>query len=308
MILTVTLNPAIDRVYFVDNLDIGEVNRPADMTYTAGGKGLNVSRVATLIGEKVDATGFVAGYNGQFICDDIQKIGIGNKFVQIDGETRICINITDRSNGKSTEVLEKGPVVSEADCDKFIDFYTKNISNYDVISISGSMPKGVPTDFYAKLVEIAKQQGKKIVVDTSGDALVSVIKAKPYMVKPNKYELSKYLGREISTLDDVKAAAKELFESGISFPVISLGKDGCIAYIDNKCYHFISPDVKTVNTVGSGDSFIAGVVAGLVRGMNGIDIMKLANACGTANTQFSQTGMVSKELVDKFFKEVVYTC
>ena len=299
MILTITANPAIDRVYFVDDFEIGEVHRPERMTYSAGGKGLNVARVSKFLGEDVICMGFTGGYNGKFIQNEVSKLGIINAFTEIRGETRVCVNISVKS-GKSGEILEPGPEVFDDEISNFIIAFEENITKCDIISVSGSLPLGVPSDFYASLTEIAKKHNKKIIVDTSGDALLKVIEAKPFMIKPNKFELSKFLGRET----DIKEALLLLNDKGIQFPLISLGKDGAAALIDGKFYKFSTPDIPVVNTVGSGDSTIAGICTAISRGEDYISAIKLGMACGTANTQFSQTGTVSRELAEKYYKEI----
>ena len=303
MILTVTANPTIDRVYFVDNFEFGKVHRVESVARSAGGKGINVARVASIIGAQSAAMGFVGGYTGEFIKSEVGKLGIKNLFTDIRGETRTCVNISD-SNGKSGEILESGPEISEEEKNKFIKEYTGNIESYNVICVSGSLPKGLTSDFYAELVFVAKEKGKKIIVDTSGKALEKILESKPYMVKPNNDEIAVLMNKEIKSDEHIKEALLFLLEKGVEVPFISMGKDGAAAMIDNKCYKFIAPRVQVVNTVGSGDSTVAGVVAGIDMGCSVTDAIKLGMAAGVANTQFEQTGFVTKELVDKFFDQI----
>ena len=189
MILTVTANPTIDRVYIIEDFEIGKVHRAGKVSRSAGGKGINVARVCHILGRETAAMGFVGGYTGEFIKSEVEKQGIKNLFTEISGETRTCVNVSDKS-GKSGEILEAGPEVAEAEKEKFIAEFTENIKDYDIICVSGSMPRGLDTDFYKELVRIAKEQGKKIIVDTSGKALEEIINEKPYMVKPNNDDLS----------------------------------------------------------------------------------------------------------------------
>ena len=303
MILTVTANPTIDRVYFVDDFEFGKVHRVESVARSAGGKGINVARVATIIGSQTGAMGFVGGYTGEFIKSEVEKQGIKNLFTQIEGETRTCVNISDES-GKSGEILESGPEISEEEKIKFINEYTKNIEDYQIICISGSLPKGLTSDFYSELVRIAKEKGKKVVVDTSGKALEEIFASKPYMVKPNNDEIAALMKQEIKSDEQIKQALRFLYDKGVEVPFVSLGKDGAAAMIDKRCYRFISPKVQVVNTVGSGDSSVAGVVAGLDMGYSLSDAIKLGMAAGTANTQFGQTGFVTKEIVDKYFNQI----
>ncbi len=303
MILTITANPTVDRVYFVDSFKMGEVHRPERMVYSAGGKGLNVARVAHIMGESTAAMGFVGGFNGEYIKSELQKLGIKTDFTQVDGETRVCVNISDK-HGLSGEILEKGPSVTQAQREEFLNAFENHADDYDIICASGSLPKGLDSSFYCEIVRISKAYDKRVVVDASGKVLEDVIEANPFMIKPNRYELSLLMKKEIQSIDDVKNALSFLHEKGIELPLITLGKDGAMAYIDGEFYKFNSPDVKVKNTVGSGDSTVAGIATGLRRGMNVIDSIKLGMAAGTANTRFEETGMVSQELVEQYYKEV----
>ena len=303
MILTITANPTVDRVYFVDDFKMGDVHRPERMVYSAGGKGLNVARVSHIMGEDSAAMGFVGGFNGEYIKSELEKLGIETAFTQVDGETRVCVNISDK-NGLSGEILEKGPVVTKEQTDEFLIQFESRVKECDIICASGSLPQGVDSSFYCEIIRIAKENNKNAIIDASGKVLEDVIEAKPFMIKPNRYELSLLMKKEIESIDDVKTALLFLDEKGVELPLITLGKDGAMAYIDGKFYKFNSPDVQVKNTVGSGDSTVAGIATGLRRGMSTVDCIKLGMAAGTANTQFEETGVVSQELVEKYYKEV----
>ena len=300
MILTVTANPTVDRVYFVDDFETGKVHRAKRISRSAGGKGINVARVAEILGCNVGAMGFVGGYTGDFIVSEMENQGVKNLFTHIKGETRTCVNITD-ADGASGEILEEGPEILEEEKNRFIKAFSECVQDYDVICVSGSLPKGLTSDFYKELVKISKDNGKKIIVDTGGKALEEILASKPYMVKPNQDELSVLMNKEIKTDEDVKEALFYLLEKGVEIPFISRGKDGAAALIDGKCYKFLPPEVKVINTVGSGDSTVSGVAVGLDMGYNIETSIKLGIASGTANTQFEQTGIVTKELVEKYF-------
>jgi tagatose 6-phosphate kinase len=301
MILVLTMNPALDNVYSIKDFEIGKVFRPDDMTVTPGGKGLNVTRVINELGVPVIATGFLGGANGKRIKKLLDRISINNSFVFIKEETRNCINIINQDK-ISTEILEDGPSVTEDELDKFIIKYRQLLSNCNIIASSGSLPQGLPEDFYNTLINIARKEGKKFILDTSGKYLKEGLKARPYMIKPNLEETEELLGLKINNENDYCRAVFLLKESGIEFPVITLGKDGCITLIDNSVYHFFAPSIKVINTVGSGDSFIAGCATGLERAYDLKDVIKLAMACGMANTQYFETGRVSSEMVDRFIK------
>ncbi|GKX27897.1 tagatose-6-phosphate kinase [Vallitalea longa] len=304
MILTITMNPAIDKIYIVDNYKLGEVHRPSRTVASAGGKGLNVARVAKLMGENVAATGVLGGPNGDFIDNEVKKLGIDSRFINISGETRICINVSDTVNQTSTEVLESGPIIDKAEADRFIEEYEAMLSDVKVVTISGSLPKGLPVDFYSLLIDTAKKHDKKVILDTSSKAFIEGMKALPYIVKPNADEIRQVYDGDVNSVEGLVKAIEYFREMGIKLPIISRGKDGCIAGLDDGVYKFTIPPVDVVNTVGSGDSFVAGCAIGLARDFSQIDMIKMGIACGTANTQFTQTGYVERELVDEYFGQV----
>ena len=170
MITTVTLNVAIDKFYLVDQFETGKVTRVRECVATAGGKGLNVARIVSLLGEQVTAAGFIGGHSGRYVEEILQNSGIQSDFTHVDGESRSCINITDK-NEKSTELLEPGVTVIERDIKTFFEKYRRLIDRSEVVTLSGSAPSGCGADIYGKLILLAKQGGKKVLLDTSGENL-----------------------------------------------------------------------------------------------------------------------------------------
>ena len=304
MILTVTMNPSVDKIYFVDDFKIGDVRRCNNYISSAGGKGLNVARVAKQIGEEVAVAGFLGGSNGQFIKREIEKLGLINRFTEIDDDTRICINISDKVNNRSSEVLEPGPIITPDKCESFINSFAKMIEDVDIVTLCGSLPKGLDVDFYSRLIDICNKQGKQVLLDTSGEAFKNGVKANPYMVKPNEEEIHAVYNGDVTTEDGIIEALKFFKKSGVVFPIVSLGKKGSLAAYGNSIFKVSIPPVNTVNTVGSGDSFIAGFAAGMARKYTAKDVIKLATACGSANTQYAQTGYVERKTVNDFFSNV----
>jgi tagatose 6-phosphate kinase len=226
------------------------------MTATAGGKGLNVARVSHLLGESVVATGFLGGGNGRFIAQKVRESGIGAEFMQISGESRICIAVMDQKNNTSTEVLEAGPTITPSECENFIKHYRQLLKDCKVVTASGSLPKGVPSDFYRKLITEAKAQNIPFLLYTSGAALAEGIEGLPYMIKPNQEEVGKLLSLDLDTLKEQAKAVWQLRQKGIELPCITLGKNGCVAGFAEGVCHFYGPAIEVLNTVGSGDSFI----------------------------------------------------
>lgn len=298
MILTVTLNTSVDVAYVVPNFEPGMVYRASEMRATAGGKGLNVARVASLLTDMdVYATGFVGGYNGQYILNQLKSTRVISKFVEIPGESRRCINIIDPVSRRQTEILESGPEVPGEAIDAFIQNYTALIEYCEVIAISGSMPKGVPADMYARLVQIGKEKGKKVLLDTSGESLREGLKAKPYLIKPNIDEARDLLNMELDTFEARIEGIKKLKDYA-DVVVLSLGKDGALILHEGIIYHATTPDIKVVNTVGSGDSMIAGFAVGLCEKIDMQDIIRIAMAAGTANAMNEKTGYIDKKDYD----------
>lgn len=305
MILTVTLNAAIDKRYVVSGFEEGEVNRVIDCTYTPGGKGLNVSKPASIAGAKVTATGFVGGHAGAYIVDSLKDFGIKSEFYHLKDESRSCINIWDEKMHLQTEFLEPGFTVSEEEFQGFLDKFTELIQEADVIAISGSVPKGLDGTAYQKIVSKARQAGKKVILDTSGELLRMGIEAKPTMVKPNIDEIRMLTGSHCDSRQEMLAAAEKILQSGVEIVVISLGGDGSLLVCKDGVYQAVVPKIDAVNTVGCGDSMIAGFALGFERGLSIEETLKLASAISAAAALREETGFFVKEDMERIFPEIV---
>ncbi|GIP33901.1 1-phosphofructokinase [Paenibacillus sp. J2TS4] len=305
MITTVTLNAAIDKTYYVDHFATGTMTRVPKMHAFPGGKGINVARVAHLLGEPSLATGFVAGSNGQFIEKELAKQGIGHDFVSIEGESRICLNIIDRSTGASTEVLEQGPCAASGDLEAMAAKVGELAARSRIVSFSGSLLQGVPSDFYARLIDTAKAAGAKVFLDTSGDALLEGIQALPYFIKPNEDEVAKIIGRKLEKESDLYESILDLIRGGIACVAVSLGEKGSIAGFEGQLYRIRAPRIEAVNTVGCGDSFVAGMAVGMSRGQSLEECLRLATASGTANALMEEAGNVRPADVERLLSEVI---
>lgn len=306
MILVINLNASIDKKYEIENIEKGKVIRAKNVENTPGGKGLHVANVATILKEDCIATGLLGGKSGEFIEDKLKDYGIKQDFVKISGETRSCLAIIS-DDLVQTEILEPGPEVSEAELHSFLDKYIDLIKDSNVIVASGSIPRNVPTNYYRNLIELANAQGKIFLLDTSGDALKEGIKGRPYFIKPNKDEIESLTGRKISSTQETIEEIKRFQDQGIELVVISLGAEGSIAGYKGKFYKVRVPNVKAVNPVGSGDSYVAGISVGIERGYSIEDTLKLASACGTANAMEKETGFVKKSVVEELMKKVQVT-
>ncbi|WP_127585152.1 1-phosphofructokinase [Paenibacillus koleovorans] len=304
MITTVTLNAAIDKTYFVDGFELGRVSRASRMISYPGGKGVNVARVAYLLGGPVRATGFVGGSNGSYIERQLEQQGIANDFVRVEGESRLCLNIIDPVNGRSTELLEQGPEIEEAQAAAMKHKIRELAAQSKIVTLSGSLPKGLPASFYAELIAIVRAEGAMAFLDASGDALVQGIQAKPFLIKPNEDEVEKILGKKLERVEDVYSSVYQLMRDGIRCVVVSLGAEGSVAGYDGIVYRIHAPRIEAVNTVGCGDSFVAGMAVALERGDSIQQALKLATATGTANALMPEAGNVRLEDVSLFLEQV----
>jgi len=309
MIMTVTMNPSIDKLYIVEEFSPHTVMRVQEVINTAGGKGLNVSRAAAIAGEKVTAIGFAGGYVGQYFRRLIDHPNITPVFTEASGETRSCINIRDKKTGLSTEFLEPGSPVSGEDLARFMTSFKSAVRDAAVITISGSPPPGTPKGYYGELISIAKAEGKIVLLDTSGKALGDALPARPTLIKPNMDEISQLLGRKITTRAEVIEAAKILNADGIAFVVVSLGKDGAIIACGSGVYQGVTPDIPVVNTVGCGDCMLGGFAVGFARGYGLEDTIRFALAAATANALTKETGHFRLDDLNRLLGQVeVYPC
>lgn len=295
MILTVTLNASVDKLYLVEQVNLNTVMRVRQCINTAGGKGLNVSRVAAAAGENVLATGFVGGFSGNAIEAMLKTDQVQSRFVKIQNETRSCINAADLSTGKHTEFLEPGAEVTQAEKEEFLQLYRRLLPKCGVAVLSGSLPRGLPDDFYGALIRMAKQEGKKVILDTSGEPLRKGLDEKPTLVKPNADEIRQLFGYTDPSVSELEEAGVRLYHSGVEMAVVSLGKDGSVIVCGEGIFRCNSPDVKVVNTVGCGDSMIAGFAVGLERGYSTRDTVRLAVAASAANACTMRTGSIRPE-------------
>ncbi|WP_300279141.1 1-phosphofructokinase [Peptacetobacter sp.] len=303
MITTITFNPSIDRMYRVDEINIGEVQRVKSTNATAGGKGLNVTKVCKILGEDPVAIGFLGGFNGKYIKNELDKKEIKNQFTEINSETRNCLNIIDESK-VSTEFLEKGPVIELEELSKFENDLNKVIKDTKVLAASGSLCQNMPVDYYAKIGNICKENNVKFILDTSGESLKSALKSKPYLIKPNTDEIKQLLAIDINSQEEIVSAGKQLLDMGAENVCISLGKNGMIYISKDVVYEVKIPTVEAINTVGSGDSTIAGFSVATLRGYDLEESIRLANACGISNALNIDTGFVKIEEVEKYKKLV----
>ena len=301
------MNADIDKRYFLECFQTGEVNRVKECAYTPGGKGLNVSKPASIAGAEVVATGFVGGHAGHYIEDALKPFGIRSDFYHMKDESRSCINIWDEVNHVQTEFLEPGFTVSEEDFRGFEEKFRDLVKEADVVAMSGSVPKGLDGTAYQRLVKICREAGKKVILDTSGKLLEMGIEAKPTMIKPNIDEIRMLTGKSCENFDDMVDAAKEIHKKGVDIVAVSLGGDGSFVVCDEGIFRARVPKIDTVNTVGCGDSMIAGFALGLSEGSSVEETLQKASAISAAAALREETGYFVKEDMERIYPQVEIT-
>ena len=303
MIFTVTLNPSIDYVVRLDKLTNGITNRTTSEEYYLGGKGINVSCVLAELGLDSTAYGFVAGFTGEAIEKGIRNDRIITDFIKLKhGISRINIKI---KAGEETEINCQGPHIDDSELERLLQKIDR-IANGDTLVIAGSIPNTMPDDVYERMLERISRKDVKIVVDATKQLLVNSLKYKPFLIKPNRQELSEIFGTEVKTEDDIEKYAKELQKMGAKNVLISLGGEGAMLIDENGEKHKAGVlKEKVINTVGSGDSMVAGFVAGYEKEHSYPYALKLGSVCGNATAFLS--GLATREKIDellvKFEKE-----
>lgn len=293
MILTVTLNPSVDRLIYVKHLLVHDTNRILRIEEDIGGKGVNVARVLKRLEVPVTATGFLAGRMGRYIQRELQEQeGIACDFVWVPGETRVNLAIQEEDGSPPTCLNERGAQVPTEALHQLMERVARLSQGAEFVALGGSLPPGVPTDVYATLARVAQENGAKVVLDADGEPLQQGLKAKPFLIKPNETEAERLLGRAIDTLEDSARAAQELHEQGIAVAIVSIGEKGAAVACAEGCWVAMPPKVKAVSTVGSGDSMIAGVLSVLHRRGTVDEALRWGTAAGaaTAMTDGSDIG------------------
>ena len=295
MIYTVTFNPALDYIVNMDNLKLGETNRSTSEMILSGGKGINVSIVLKNLGFNNVALGFVAGFTGEEIENGTKKLGITTDFIHLkEGLSRI--NVKLKAN-EETEVNGTGPIISENELNALYG-KLENLKKDDILVLAGSVPNTLPQDIYEKIMEMLQDKGIKIVVDATKDLLLNVLKYKPFLIKPNNHELSEIFGVEIKTEQEIIDYAKKLQDKGARNVLVSRAGDGAILIAENgDIYKSPAPKGKVVNSVGAGDSMVAGFIAGYLKNNSYEEAFKTGVASGSASA-FSKYLAKKEEIIE----------
>lgn len=307
MIYTVTLNPALDKTVEIPSLTVDSVNRITTMRTDLGGKGINVSKVIKSLGGKSIATGILGGSTGRAISTALEAMGIQTGFWFVEGETRTNLKVIDPVNHTNTDLNEPGITVSEEILNGLLQELLLEVSEGDIVVLSGSLPKGSPKDTYAAWVRACKKAGAKVILDADGELLAEGLGASPYLIKPNNHELSALMGEKLDTPEELEKAARTLMEKhNIAKIVVSMGGAGALYITEKETLYAEGLKVPVKSTVGAGDSVVAALAVSEESGKTLEETVRLSTACGAANVMCSGTQAAEYEVIKSLLPKVVY--
>ncbi len=307
MIITVTLNAAIDKTLAVPNFRLGRRHRSVEQTSMAGGKGVNVARALKSLGQPVIATGVAGGPTGTRLVEQLTEEAILNDFVRIREESRTSTAVVDPTSGEQTEINERGPAVSEGELELFVDKLLYLAKGAAVCVFSGSLPRGVEAGLYARLIEEMRRLGVTTVIDSEGEALRLAMRGEPTVVTPNEREAEELVGHEFSEEEDRLVATREMVDLGAKEAVMTL-PTGCMALVgdgETRLHRVTLEPLETpVSAVGSGDAFLAGYVSARYAGESPGDCLRFGVACGAESTQHFGAGVLDPRRVERMLPDV----
>lgn len=281
MIYTITLNPTLDITYVLERIDFGESVRALEVVKSPGGKGINVSRALRSMGTDSVAVSLIGGYTGEEVLDLLHQEGLILQIIRIKNETRTNVIILGREDDKELVIRAAGPPVEQTETDRLKRLIFGDAQSPEVVVLSGSIPPGVPEDTYYSLIKAGNEKGSKMILDSEGEPFRLGIAAGPYMIKPNRYELEHLAGRSLSSDGEILEFCRELNSKGIWMVVVSLGGDGALMVTENEAWRGYVPPLDD-DTVGAGDSMVAGLVMGIVQYQTLEMIFHIGLACGVS--------------------------
>jgi len=307
VILTVTLNAAIDRTVAVPNFRLGRRHRAVESRTVAGGKGINVARALSLLGRPVVATGFAGGPTGARVLEQLREESVLTDFTRIAAETRINLAVIDPTSGEQTEINERGPAVSPEEVEAFFERISYLAGGAKICVLAGTLPPGAGDDLYARLVKDLCGRGIVVVLDAEGEAMLAGLRAGASVVTPNEREAEELVGQEFADRGDLAQGLTELVRLGAGEAVITR-PDGCVAVVgenaERRLLEVRTEPLEPVSTVGSGDAFLAGYVAARYEDRPPEECLAYGVACGAESTQHFGAGAVDRNQVERLLGEV----
>jgi len=307
VILTVTLNAAIDRTVAVPSFRLGRRHRAVERRTVAGGKGVNVARALKLLDRPVIATGLAGGPTGTRILEQLTEESILNDFTRIADESRTNLAVIDPTSGEQTEINERGPTVSADEVDRFVEKLLYLAQGTDFCVVAGSIPAGVDASVYGRLVSELQRLDVSVIVDTDGEPMRAGLRAGPAIVAPNVTEAEEAVGHEFNEPSDLLLGLQSLIEIGAAEAIITR-EAGCVAIVgapsERRRYEVEIEPLDPVSTVGSGDAFLAGYVAARYQGSSARECLAYGVACGAESTQHFGAGTLDPEEVGRLLSRV----
>lgn len=300
MIYTITLNPAIDLVMEVSQPELGKLNRSEAEEYVVGGKGVNVSTMLARFQLKSIATGFIAGFTGDYIVDAIRSEWIQPEFVQVSGVTRVNVKLR---GDQETEINGSGPMVEPKDFERLIDYLKAQLTEDSIVFLTGNVARGLESRHYQEISQVTQVSGGRLVLDTTKNLLKDCLKFKPFVIKPNIYELEEIFERTLDSQASIIAAAHELQAQGAENVLVSMGGEGALLITQDEVYQVDSPHGTVINSVGAGDSMLAGFMAHYIKTEDYAESLRMGTASGSA-TAFSM-GIAEFEKIQSLANNVV---
>ncbi|QYR21842.1 1-phosphofructokinase [Paenibacillus sp. sptzw28] len=296
-VITVTMNPALDKTVTVEQLVHGGLNRIKELRTDAGGKGINVAKVLKHFSLDVAAAGLYAGYQGQILLAKLKSLGIQSLLLEAEGETRTNLKVIDEQTKQTTELNEPGFSADRDILEQFTAQFEAEAANASFVVLGGSLPPGVPPDFYKSLIEIANARGTKTILDADGEAFSHGIEAAPFAVKPNIHELESLFGQTFTSEEEIVSAARTLIDKGIQYVAVSMGAKGSIILGKNEAVRAIPFPITPLSTVGAGDSMVAAMVYCFLHGKTLEDTARWTSAAGTVTASKPGTQVCTLEEV-----------
>ena len=300
MIYTITFNPAVDLVIQVPNCQLGTLNRSMSEEYVAGGKGINMSIVLKRLGVDNVATGFLGGFSGKYIEEFLEKEGITPQFISVDGTTRINVKIKGEVE---TEINAAGPTVDAEKFQQLVRYLEEHLQEGDTVFLAGNAAPGLDERSYVEIARLCHTRGVKLVLDTTKDSLLACLPYQPFMIKPNQHELEELFGVNIQTQEEIIHYALQLQKKGACNVLVSCGGDGAFLVSETgQVFASNVPTGKLINSVGAGDSMLAGFMAKFIETNDYRKSLKQGAASGSA-TAFS-VGIATKELIEELIPHI----
>ncbi|MFL0252862.1 1-phosphofructokinase [Clostridium neuense] len=304
MVITVTLNPAMDKTITVQDFELGKVNRVSKVRYDIGGKGINVSKVLKRFEIPSACTGFIGGGWKDTFEKELRNMGIDNYFVEVKEDTRTNIKVVDDKNKIYTDINEPGPRITEKELNDFTNKFKDICNENDVVVLSGGVCPNIPKNIYGTLTKIAKERGAFVILDAEGELLSEGIKEKPDIIKPNKHEFELLLNKKLDSEDDIVYEAKKLINNGLKKVLISLGEKGAILVSNEMVLYGEGLKVPVKSTVGAGDSMVAALIYSMINNFDNEETIKFAVATGAASVSLEGTQACDLNQVKSLIEKV----